>query len=259
MTVALTGDAAAFVRTAEEIGAVLTREAIWHNDQCTWMGVVPDEGARSRSGGLTYAPLGLDLYGGTAGVAWFLAALYVVTQEPEFKRTALGAIRQALARTDTVPPHGRLGLFTGWAGMALAAAHVGGLLREEALLENAARLVQRLAAETADAAEFDLLSGRAGAIAALVILRDMLNDAQPQALAMRLGDELCRSAVDTDGGLSWPGPGFPGVRNLTGFSHGTAGAGYALLELSGATGDERYRVAANRAFDYERRWFDGGT
>jgi lantibiotic modifying enzyme len=259
MTVALTGDSAAIVRTAEEIGAVLTREAVWHNNQCTWMGVVPDEGNRSGSGGLTYAPLSLDLYGGTAGVAWFLAALYAVTREPQLRRTALGAIRQALARTDTLPPHGRLGLFTGWGGMALAAAHLGTLLSEEALLEHAARLVRRSAAETADASEFDLLSGRAGAIAALVILREILNDTQPQEFAVRLGDELCRSAVDADGGLSWPGPGALRVRNLTGFSHGTAGAGYALLELYGATGDERYRATANRTFGYERQWFDAGA
>ena len=48
MTVALAGDAAAFMRTAEEIGAVLTREAVWHTNQCTWMGVVPDEGGLQR-------------------------------------------------------------------------------------------------------------------------------------------------------------------------------------------------------------------
>jgi lantibiotic modifying enzyme len=259
MTVALTGDSAAFVRTAEEIGGVLTREAVWHTNQCTWMGVVPDEGSRSGSGGLTYAPLSLDLYGGTAGVAWFLAALYAVTREPQLRQTALGAIRHALARADTLPPHGRLGLFTGWGGVALAAAHLGTLLNEDALLEHAARLVQRSAAEEADATEFDLLSGRAGAISALVILRDILNDAQPLELAVRLGDELSRSAVDADGGLSWPGPGAPRGRNLTGFSHGTAGAGYALLELYGATGDERYRASVNRTFGYERRWFDAGA
>ena len=259
MTVALAGDSAAFVRTAEAIGAVLTREAVWHRNQCTWMGVVPAEGGRNGSGGLAYAPLGLDLYGGTTGVAWFLAALTAVTGEPEFRRTALGAIRQALARADALPPHGRLGLFTGWGGMALAAAHLGMLLSEDVLLGHAARLVRRLGVETADATEFDLLSGRAGAIAALVILRDVLNDPKPLALAVRLGDELCRAAVDSGGGLSWPGPGAPRGRNLTGFSHGTAGAGYALLELYGAMGDARYQAAADRAFGYERRWFDASA
>jgi lantibiotic modifying enzyme len=260
MTVPLpNGDAAAFVGTAEELGAVLTHQAVWHDNQCNWMGAVPDGGNRSGRGGLTYAPLGPDLYGGTTGVAWFLAALYAVTGEPAVRRTALGAIRQALARADIPPPHDRLGLFTGWPGMALAAAHLGTLLSEEGLLECAKHLVRRSAAEKADTAEFDLLSGRAGAIAAFVILRGILNDAAPLELAVRLGDELCRAAVDADGGWSWPGQGTQRVRNLTGLSHGAAGAGYALLELYAATGDARYRAAANRAFDYERRWFDRGA
>jgi lantibiotic modifying enzyme len=45
-------------------------------------------------------------------------------------------------------------------------------------------------------------------------------------------------------------------RNLTGFSHGAAGAGYALLALFHATGDAQYREAAMLAFQYERHWFD---
>jgi lantibiotic biosynthesis protein len=253
------GDVAGFMSAAEEIGAILTREAVWHDDQCNWMGVVPDEGRQSGIGGLTYAPLSPDLYGGTTGVAWFLAGLYTMTKEPKFRRTALGAIRQALARADTLPPHGRLGLFTGWGGMALASAHLGVLLDEQALLERAAQLVRRCALEEADATEFDVLSGRAGTIAALVILSDLLSDAAPLALAVRLGGELCRAAVNADGGLSWPGQRVQRDRNLTGFSHGAAGAGFALLELYGASGDTRYRATAMRAFSYERRWFDPGA
>jgi lantibiotic biosynthesis protein len=253
------GDAGAFMSAAEEIGAVLTREAIWYHNECNWMGVVPEGSRRNGSGALTYAPLRPDLYGGTTGVAWFLAGLYQMTKEPKLRRTALGAIRQALARADTLPPEGRLGLFTGWAGIALAAAQLGALLEEEALLERAAQLVRCCALEEADATEFDLLSGRAGAIAALVILSDLLSDAAPLALAVRLGDELCRAAIDADGGLSWPGQRVQRDRNLTGFSHGAAGAGYALLELYGASGDARYRATAIRAFSYERRWFDPGA
>jgi lantibiotic modifying enzyme len=41
-----------------------------------------------------------------------------------------------------------------------------------------------------------------------------------------------------------------------GLSHGTTGVAYALLELFSATGDARYRAAAERALEYERYWFD---
>jgi lantibiotic modifying enzyme len=48
----------------------------------------------------------------------------------------------------------------------------------------------------------------------------------------------------------------PTSRNLTGFGHGAAGVGYALLEFFHATGDSKYRKAAESAFAYERHWYD---
>jgi lantibiotic modifying enzyme len=166
---------------------------------------------------------------------------------------------QALSRADLLPPSGRLGLFTGWSGIALAAAHVGTLLNEGALVERALQLVQRCANEGAEPGEFDLISGCAGAVAALVIIQHITNATAPLDLAVRLGDELMQTAVEADGGYSWQGPRAFQVRNLTGFSHGAAGVGYALLELYSATGDWRYRSAADRAFDYERQWFDAAA
>ena len=64
-----------------------------------------------------------------------------------------------------------------------------------------------------------------------------------------------RGSTDSSEGWSWKTidiPGQAGLRNLTGFSHGTAGIGWALLELSSATGEARFRSAAEEAFRYER-------
>src|SRR5207245_1320207 len=98
--------------------------------------------------------------------------------------------------------------------------------------------------------------GSAGAISALVVLRDILNQASPLDFAVRLGDELLQTADRSDAGYSWKSFAFPKQRGLTGFSHGTAGVGYALLELFHATDDSRYLSAAELAFNYERHWFD---
>jgi len=46
----------------------------------------------------TVAALGPELYGGTSGIAIFLAQLFALTGELELRRTAEGAIRQALAQ-----------------------------------------------------------------------------------------------------------------------------------------------------------------
>lgn len=116
----------------------------------------------------------------------------------------------------------------------------GKVLGEEGLLEQSANLLRDLSREEQQAREFDLISGSAGAIAALVILRAILNDESLLDFAMRLADNLLQAADKSDAGYSWGAPAFRHQRNLTGFSHGAAGVGYALLELfhcrQGATG-----------------------
>lgn len=245
----------AFLDTAEGIGRRLSREALWHQGECNWLGAEPVGHSRMNGQpGMTYRALGPELYSGTSGVALFLAELHAATGDAPARRTALGAIQQALAHVDAVPPPGRLGLYTGWIGIAFAAARVGALLDEEELLEHAARLVQRAAGEPHG--EFDLISGYAGAIAALVVLRDVLDDASLLDFAARLGEELLKTADENGAGYSWKSVALPRQRNLTGFSHGTAGVGYALLELFRATGASEYRRGAVQAFQYERYWFD---
>jgi lantibiotic modifying enzyme len=113
-----------------------------------------------------------------------------------------------------------------------------------------------MARENTEEREFDLLAGMAGAVAALVVLRDILDAPSLLDFAARLGDELLHAADKTQTGYTWRSINFPDQRNLTGFSHGAAGVGYALLELFQATGNPNYRHAAEQAFGYERQWFD---
>jgi hypothetical protein len=250
----------ALLGTADSIGQRLSQEAVWHGDRCNWLGAEPVEESRmGAQPGLTYRALGPELYSGTSGLALFLAELHAATGDAAARRTALGAIRQSLAGVDAVSPTNRLGLHTGWIGIAFAAARGGIVLGEEELLRHAIQLVQRSAGESRDEHEFDLMSGHAGAIAALVVLCDVLNEAPLLDFAAQLGDELLKAADETDAGYSWKSLGFPKQRNLTGFSHGTAGVGYALLELFRATDDSRYLRAAEQAFRYERYWFDAAA
>lgn len=246
-----------FLRTADEIGRCISQRAIWHGNRCNWVGAEPlerfDEGLQVTA---AYRALGPDLYAGTSGVALFLSELYAVTGDSEARQTSLGAIRQALSRIDSVPPHVRLGLFAGWIGIAFAAARMGIVLAEAELLDRARALVLRSVSEGVDEREFDLISGRAGAIAALIVLNHILDDSFFLDFAVRLGDELLQTAEKADNGYSWKSPGLRNRQNLTGFSHGTAGAGYSLLELFSATEDTKYREAAELAFRYERSWFN---
>jgi lantibiotic biosynthesis protein len=247
---------AAYQHAAEEIGNQLCAQAIWHEGRCNWIGALPDEGP----GGVvldSFTTLTADLYGGTSGVALFLAYLHRVTGESAVRETALGAIRQALARADeTLAPSNR-GLYGGRAGLALAAARVGQLLGQDSLLERAPRLLDRVEPETGVAPrEYDLIGGAAGGLVGCLLVADMTGEQGLVARAAELGDELLKTAQKSDAGLSWSSPSFPTSGNLTGFSHGAAGVGYALLELNNVVGDARYREGAEQAFKYERGLFD---
>jgi lantibiotic modifying enzyme len=83
-----------------------------------------------------------------------------------------------------------------------------------------------------------------------------LEDAAPVDLAIRLGHELLGAADESERGCSWRSSAFPHRKNLTGLSHGTAGVGYALIELFRVTCNQRYLDIARRAFSYEKSWFD---
>ncbi|HEY6374584.1 MAG TPA: lanthionine synthetase LanC family protein [Edaphobacter sp.] len=214
-----------------------------------------ERGSASSQPSATYRTLGPDLYSGTSGVALFLAELFGETGDPLLSRTALSALRHALARADAILPSSRLGLFSGWFGIALVAARVGVLLGEEDLQTGARQLLQRAFAEERKTDEFDLMSGRTGAIAALVVLNCILDDSGLIDFAVRLADELIEMA-DKKIGCSWESPSLRNHYNLTGFSHGASGAAYALLELHEATGIAKYREAALLAFEYEQHWFN---
>jgi lantibiotic modifying enzyme len=88
------------------------------------------------------APLVHELYSGTSGVSLFLAELYRVTGDPAFRVTALGAIRHAFSRLDSIPASVRIGLFTGWTGIALVSARIAILLNDAFLFDQARDLAQ---------------------------------------------------------------------------------------------------------------------
>jgi hypothetical protein len=246
-----------FLQTATEIGQRLVEDAVWYEGCCNWMGIAeggprPDKVLPTRK----YSALGPDLYSGTSGVALFLSELHSAKGHIGARRCALGAIHQSLSRFDAIEPQARFGLYTGGMGVALAAACVGKVLRENELLERAARMVRSFVCVDQVQCEFDFISGNAGAVTALILLRDLLDDESLLKVAIRIGDDLLRSAEKSGIGYSWRSLLFRGRKNLTGFAHGTAGVGFALMELFRVTGRSQYREGAEQAFNYERHWFD---
>ncbi|MCG8456992.1 MAG: hypothetical protein MI919_11985, partial [Holophagales bacterium] len=242
---------------AVRIGQRLCDQAKLRGDICTW------EVWHSRGSDAHLAPAAGDLYQGTAGIALFLAELHRHTGEASIAEVAAAGLRHALGELPGSPGR-EFGAYTGKMGVATAALRIGRLLGRDEFTAAAGEILSRLSGHEHEDEGHDVLAGAAGAIPPLLRLHlenaaELPLDVDPLEMAVRLGERLLETAHREPRGWSWPVFARTSVRHLTGYSHGTAGIGLALLELAAVTGRDRYRFAAEMAFLYERQFFDPGS
>jgi lantibiotic biosynthesis protein len=244
-----------FFETAQSIGARLCRDAIWSGSRCNWIGASM-EGIGQWT--VVQKSFGPDLYAGTSGIGVLLAELAARNHERIFRKTAEGAAAQALSRAEDVPPAFRVGFYSGHTGIAYALIRIGERLGQAIWIEKGLHLMEQLCALDLNEQGLDVVSGVAGAIPALLLIDRKFRRQSLLDLALRCAGRLESAAHRSDDGWSWKTIDIPGQeqRDLTGFSHGAAGIGWALLELSRVSGEPRYRDMAQQAFRYERRWFN---
>ena len=246
-----------FREMAIKIGLRLSQTAYWCGESCNW---VADKNpwATARTGGLhpvTYEALGVDIYGGTSGIALFLAQLAKLSSIEVVSRAARGAMINSLARVKSCLTAGSTGLYTGWPGVLLAGAYVGAVLRDPLIVNETLELWSYYRQHIGEGLEFDLLSGDAGAIVALLCLDNLHSGVGALEMAAAYGDLLVRRQCETQLGNAWRSTTVLSAWPLTGFSHGASGACYALLELYRRTHDGRYLSSAMDGFAYERAWY----
>jgi len=246
-----------FLEAADFIAARLCRDAVWAGARCNWLG----DSMEFVGGQWTVAhrAFGPELYSGTSGVALFLAEVYKKTGEPLFRETSVGGARQALSRLEELPAQTRVGFYTGYTGIGYALTRIGELINEEEFVDRGLQVVEALAEVEPDERGTDVLAGSAGAIPAFLHLQKKYDRGPLLELARRHGEFLIGAARKTQGGWSWNTLNVPAEQrkqDLNGFSHGAAGISWALLELWKATGEGKFRVAAEQGFAYERQWFD---
>jgi class II lanthipeptide synthase len=243
-----------FLGAAESIGRRIVTDAVWNDRRCSWVGAVDTK----QPWPTLYRSLEPNLYDGTAGVGLFLAHLASVTGDAGARRTAVGAMRQSIARAPAIPPDRRDGFHAGSLGISWAAARAGTLLMEEEL-HAGAHTVLAVAPTPAPERRPDVVPGSAGCVIGLLALAEVFDDSALIQQAVAAGEELLARATVNRYGCSWAIPGRRYPHHLCGLSHGAAGIGWALLELFAATGDERFRAAASGAFEYERSWVDNAS
>jgi hypothetical protein len=249
-------DVSNYLLVAKEIGSKLVKNAIWDNGRCNWMGITPMESQDMSGNRTSYKALGPDLYLGTSGIALFLSELYKFTNDTSMYKTSIGAIKQALSLAENIPSSTILGMYTGATGVILAAVRIATLFGDNEILNQSLQLLQRVIVSNHSNSEFDLLSGKAGAILALLTIDAMINDKSLVDRAVLLGKNLIEIAEKSKIGYSWGSPNFTNEKNLTGYSHGTAGVAHSLLELYNVTKDSNFLYAVEQAFAYEQYWFN---
>ncbi|MBC3787140.1 lanthionine synthetase LanC family protein [Spirosoma utsteinense] len=251
-TVAATANA--FVDTAAQIGRLICRDAIWQGPRCNFLTSTNDPAFEYPKP--YFKALEADFYAGSAGVAFFLAALYHATGDPFVRKTARGTFQNTLATARNILPTARLGFFSGWTGIAYAAIRGGHWLNDDALVDEGRRLLQAVTELDLEETGIDVIDGAAGAIPALVQLEREQSLPELRPCISRLADQLVSRAERSPEGYSWvtlPGSGY---RNLTGMAHGVAGIVNALFEAFTLTGDSRCQEAAFQGLRYENAFFD---
>ncbi|MGH2898548.1 MAG: lanthionine synthetase LanC family protein, partial [Solirubrobacteraceae bacterium] len=240
--------------TALEIAHALCDAAYSHDDRCTWMGTTQDEDEETGDLEFTYRTLGPSLYGGTSGIALFLAEAWARSGESRLRETAERGVRQALKQADAFAREDRLGYYSGTVGVAWAAARAGRLLGRREFLDGAAELASDL---PVDSVSLDVIDGAAGAVPALLSLAKDLASPALREVAITLGHRIVDAAtIHESGAMSWAQPDADDDQpHLTGFAHGAAGIGWSLLELFRISNERRFLDAAHAAFQYENEWF----
>lgn len=242
-----------FLDAAHRIGRRVAADARWEGDACTWQIITPDRANPGVRRGVAATASG-TLYEGTSGIALFLAETAAITGDAELARAALGGIRFALNEGATLSDFS-FGYHSGRVGIAYATCRVGELLGKPELYAEAEALLRPLSGHETRDHGMDVIAGGGGGIPALLQLTRWVDAELALGIAKRLGDNLIEVATRDADGFSWPTMRTSSVRNLCGYAHGAAGIAHGLLELYAATGDGRYRYAAEQGFLYEQRFY----
>ena len=100
---------------------------------------------------------------------------------------------------------------------------------------------------------------RRGCIGALLSLWRCKPSDATLAVAIQCGEHLLSQAQPQEYGIAWADTISEATKPLTGFSHGTSGIAWALLELAALSGEQRFHNAALEALAYERSVFSHET
>jgi lantibiotic modifying enzyme len=242
-----------FLLAAIDIARRLVQDMLPAAPGVTWEGdeIIGDDDDQT----IVRSRVSSDLYGGTAGIAWFLGHVAPFDPSGAFAGTAAKAMSAAIGEARKSLQFGACSLLSGSTGTALAALEVADRLKLAGLRRSALSLAKKTCECIAHEPmhEVDLIGGTAGVIIGLLAIHRRSGDPVLLDTCRMACEGLLQHARHTWWGSSWPES--DTVPALCGLAHGMSGVGWALAEMAWATGEQRYLAAAHEAFRYERSWF----
>lgn len=208
--------------TARGVGDQLVAAAYQGRSRTNWLGLelLADRYWRVR-------PLGADLAGGYTGTALFLAQLAALTGSDRYAEVARRALAPVPGLLDTLGAHPDRpaavgsGAFAGLGGIAYALTEIGRTLDDPLIRQWTGPAVALTAAAAARETDTGVHSGTAGGLVALLAVHTATGRPEALAAAADCADLLAAAPVPAG----------------TGFAHGSAGTGWALLRYAEAVGE----------------------
>ncbi|MBD2299663.1 type 2 lanthipeptide synthetase LanM family protein [Nostoc sp. FACHB-190] len=203
--------------------------------------------------------LGHHLYDGSCGVALFLAALWSVTKDEQYRHFALKGLqplRQNLRNfnlddSTELTENIDVGICTGLGSLIYGLVQIGNLLDEPNLLDDAQKFASLITPEVISKdQDLNISSGSAGALLAFLAFHKVTGEQRYLEQAVSCGNHLLQQGITSDVGITaWN----TAEKKLSpGFAYGAAGIAYALLRLYDITLDGNFLLGAKEAIAYER-------
>ena len=237
--------------TAIEIGDFLISNAVFEDGKMHWPAV------RFISKTSSTYTVSETIYSGSSGIILFFLELHHATQTPKY----LDIIKFGsnwLVSYCNANPSDNASFYTGRLGVAYTLMKVYEVNGDQSLKKAAYKIAKNCLQKEKPLVD-DLLAGHAGGIIGLMFLYKYFDEVFIlESLDYYVNMLISSANLSFKEGVSW-GRNTSQVKNLCGFSHGTAGIAFAFNELRNFLNNESFSWFADQAIFYENNQFDSSN
>ena len=255
----LSDEIAAPAKLAHQLGQHLLDTAFQGENDVSWlsMDIMPD-------GAWSFNPTATDLYGGNAGIGWFLSVLARDSGDRQVTQMAK-QIYHELEDVLKIPEFAIHGGYIGSCSIYYAMVQMNAALPTLGPLPDFRENLNQLCLRVSEDKHYDVIAGVSGTLIHALAIHQLNQSQETLSLIEACTKHLVESALVTEKGCYWPFSQSPA--GLLGFSHGNAGIACALARASErlkATGSasqfiDHIEDTISAALAYERSHFDSNA